>query len=532
MLTQTMPSVVSALAKALPADALKQLTQALGNCNQPLTHRAGLNVQPSEYLYDNAKAPSGRWNPSDYRRLLPYAGQTINNFDVPGWTPGSDWNSYNYSGDNFYFPTNQDFNTNNYYGGPTVNVGGNVFFDNTQTNNLTTQELTTQNLNVDNINVNSINNNSVSTTNNFYYGGGGGTIMPTGLPPGFMDWLNGYLGEWWSRQQMPNSGEVRVPQHAHESRTITYAKEGISKVSGTVDVTVISGLTGSLEMPVDSIRGGTVAVTSIPTNAISGGTVTIPGIPTNAIAAGTLSMAGIPSNAISGGTVAVTGIPTNAISGGWLWVPEFTISGGTVAITGVPANSISGGTLSVSLSPTTTSVFNATGVTFDANNCSVALLGSNVSVMTGVSVSAATFYGITASTTTRTASLSAVPAQQGQYSLNVTAAATTTRAIAITGIAAATTSTTATITGTAAATTSITAAISGVAAAATTRVCTLIPDTANFDLVGVTVSATTQTQAFAVTIQTTAATTATTTLAGPMKTQPPYIKSVLIPAFG
>lgn len=46
MLTSAMPAVTRALSGVLPPAALKQLTQALGNCNQTLEHRGDILVRP------------------------------------------------------------------------------------------------------------------------------------------------------------------------------------------------------------------------------------------------------------------------------------------------------------------------------------------------------------------------------------------------------------------------------------------------------------------------------------------------------
>lgn len=160
MLTQTMPAVVEALVQALPEQAIRALTQALGNCNQPLTHRGSLNIQP--YVYGNKRGvyTGQRWNPADYRGILPTAGES-DDVDLPGYTAG-DWNSVNYAGGNFFFPTDQYFDESNFYGGPTTNIGGDTNFE---TINATT-------INVTNINTTNINGG----------GGGGGPGGPGGSP--------------------------------------------------------------------------------------------------------------------------------------------------------------------------------------------------------------------------------------------------------------------------------------------------------------------------------------------------------------
>lgn len=126
MLTQAIPSLINSLAGSLPEPALRALTQALGNCNQPLAHRGpvaffpGQRQQSGPGMYDDSA-----WSPDDYGSLLPDSS-TIQNFDVPGWQAGSGQNVTNYGGDNFHFPINQAFNANNFFGGPTIYIGGPV----------------------------------------------------------------------------------------------------------------------------------------------------------------------------------------------------------------------------------------------------------------------------------------------------------------------------------------------------------------------------------------------------------------------
>lgn len=167
MLTQTMPAVVEALVQNLPEQAIRALTQALGNCNQPLTHRGSLNIQP--YVYGNRRGvyTGQRWNPNDYKDILPNAGES-DDVDLPGFRAG-DWNSVNYGGGNFFFPTDQFFDESNFYGGPTTNIGGDTNFE---TINATT-------INVTNINTTNINGGGGGGGPG---GGGGGPATDPGVP--------------------------------------------------------------------------------------------------------------------------------------------------------------------------------------------------------------------------------------------------------------------------------------------------------------------------------------------------------------
>jgi hypothetical protein len=129
MLTQTMPALTRALNSTLPPAAIKQLAQTLGNCNQPLTHRGDVNVQPSFLEGENGLARGGGWNPNDpqFAGLIPAAG-TGGFYDIPGYSGGG-WNTANYYGDQFFFQTSQEFTSNNYFGGPNNYFGGDTYFD-------------------------------------------------------------------------------------------------------------------------------------------------------------------------------------------------------------------------------------------------------------------------------------------------------------------------------------------------------------------------------------------------------------------
>lgn len=122
MLTQSTPAIISALEKSLSPQAIKQLTQALGNCGQPLTHRGPVNLQPGAVA--EAGGPGvyngEAWSPNDYADLLEYNPGSF--YDLADFN--SEWNSHNYSGDNFYFPTTQNFVINNFNYGPGVRIGG------------------------------------------------------------------------------------------------------------------------------------------------------------------------------------------------------------------------------------------------------------------------------------------------------------------------------------------------------------------------------------------------------------------------
>lgn len=131
MNTQNMPALARSLTGSLPQQAVRQLMQALGNCNQDVNQRGGMNVQPT-YRLQNGVVGDGTWNPSQYPGLIPNAGEFSDNIinipGVPGYT-NSPWNSVFYGGNQFSFPTSQEFAVNNFYGGASTKLGGNIEMD-------------------------------------------------------------------------------------------------------------------------------------------------------------------------------------------------------------------------------------------------------------------------------------------------------------------------------------------------------------------------------------------------------------------
>lgn len=145
MFTQSAPAVWNALSKSLPPAAIQQLVSSLGNCRQPLTHRGDMSLQPSEQPLSQGVLEGGRWNPRDYQDLFLETHQVTNNVvDVAG---DSYNNTSNYYSDQFYFPTNVAFNTNNFVGGPTFHVEGNTYNENVDARTMNVTNLTVQYIN-------------------------------------------------------------------------------------------------------------------------------------------------------------------------------------------------------------------------------------------------------------------------------------------------------------------------------------------------------------------------------------------------
>lgn len=147
MLTQQMPALVRALSSSMAPADLKSLTQALGNCAQPLTSRQPVNMVQPIYNSSNAVYEGDQWNVNNYTQLFPRAGDEISNFYNQFVNVNENVNNTNNYNNNFNFPTYNEFTNNSYFGGDTINVQGNTvtnnhystnsFTDNSVTNNMT-----------------------------------------------------------------------------------------------------------------------------------------------------------------------------------------------------------------------------------------------------------------------------------------------------------------------------------------------------------------------------------------------------------
>lgn len=185
MLTNTMPAVIKALQQTLDPTTLKAFTQALGNCNQPVTQRGPVDVQPNNFYLRGGEYPGqgdsygyssydySQYNPffqnvyapnfGDFNPIFPVPNPPIsilppdlgpgdNRIDL-GDTINNNINNNLYTSQ-FFFNTDQTFNN---IGGPTNNFfGGDTFINRSYTNNNTTNVTNTTNLNVTNINGNPV----------------------------------------------------------------------------------------------------------------------------------------------------------------------------------------------------------------------------------------------------------------------------------------------------------------------------------------------------------------------------------------
>jgi len=291
MFTQAMPAIIDALRQALPPHALGPLAQALGNCAQPLSHRAGINFPGAIRRGDtNGAYTSNLWNPSQYTNLFP-GGDTYNSANYHSNVDMGDmnvtWNEGNRYDSQFFFPTNNQYQLNSYYGGPTVHINGgqqvdyitNEYFDG-DTVNVT--NLTTQVLNGDPVDGPQGPPGAAGRDGERGAPGAPGGIFAV-LPPGRFGKIR-YL-----------TGDPRIRTVDQEvARKHRYMKD--AWVRAAIEVSV----------PTNAISGASVTVTpgetkiTVPTDAISGGTVTVNAKSTSF---------DLPTNAISGGTVELSPAP-------------------------------------------------------------------------------------------------------------------------------------------------------------------------------------------------------------------------------
>jgi hypothetical protein len=270
MFTQAMPAYVN----ALRSGQIPQAMQALGNCQQPLTHRGGVNFTPAG-ANNRGVYTSQPWNPGSYPGLRPDTPQG----DLPGMT--TNWNYGNRYDSQFYFPTNQLFTQNQFFGGPNIRYEGGMQGDWYEGDTI-------------NVRLGRLRGAEMETIN--------------GEP---IDPLPGPQGEA-GRDGLVFGGAFR---YQPKFGVLFYLQAGL----GGPRILQNKIQVAAVEERVEDLWKSPLVNINVPTNAISGASVTVGG-----------QAASLPTNAISGGTVTITGqaasLPTNAISGG-------SVTLGAVAVT-------------------------------------------------------------------------------------------------------------------------------------------------------------------------------------------------------
>lgn len=234
MFTQAMPAFVNAQRNGGIFPAM----QALGNCQQPLTHRGGINIAPASAPNNRGVYTSQPWNPNQYQR--PESPQGV---DVAGMT--TIWNSGNRYDSQFYFPTDQYFTQNQFFGGPQIHVGGGF-----ETDSLAAQEGVIGNVIVQNITTPAIN---------------GEPVAPLPGPPGAAgrEGRAGVPGFPGRPGRMPR-GEFRELRFLKENAAGVAPRVGIIPQPVAENHRYVANAWLSPFVPVN-----------VPTNAISGGSVSI-----------------------------------------------------------------------------------------------------------------------------------------------------------------------------------------------------------------------------------------------------------------
>jgi hypothetical protein len=110
MLTQAMPALVNAMSGSMPQNAMRQLMQVLGNCNQPLEHRGPVAISTNARQSERGVYDGNRWDPNQFQNIANGPSIFNNNAFVD-----SSVNNRFFGGDEFLFKSNNEFITNNLF---------------------------------------------------------------------------------------------------------------------------------------------------------------------------------------------------------------------------------------------------------------------------------------------------------------------------------------------------------------------------------------------------------------------------------
>lgn len=250
MFTQSMP----AYANALRSGQMFPAMQALGNCAQPLAHRGSLNINQGAGQNRRGVYTTPQYNPADYGSLFPGTPQG----DLPGMS--TTWNYGNRYDSQFYFPTNQLFTQNQFFGGPNIRYEGGMQGDTYEGDTIVVQQGTVREIQTEVINGEPVE----------------GLPGPPGRPG-----LNGFVAGAPPNRRNP------IPVFAQ----LRYL-QGVAPFGPRFRPIQVR-FARPMECVEDMWRAPMLTV-GLPTNSISGATVTVGGtsvpVPTNAISGGTVTL--------------------------------------------------------------------------------------------------------------------------------------------------------------------------------------------------------------------------------------------------
>jgi hypothetical protein len=117
MFTQAMPALVNAMSGSMSQNAMRQLMQVLGNCNQPLEHRGPVAINTNARQSERGVYDGGRWDPGQFQDIA--NGPSI--FNNNAFVDSRVNNQFFQEGD-FLLRTDAQFTTNNLF--QTIILGG------------------------------------------------------------------------------------------------------------------------------------------------------------------------------------------------------------------------------------------------------------------------------------------------------------------------------------------------------------------------------------------------------------------------
>jgi hypothetical protein len=325
MFTQQAPFLLSALSNVVGSGTAQQLAQAFGNCNQPLSHRAGVSLQraglatnagvlrgPGGNPYDYTDGafgflagndPATQFSPWAFDRGNFYGGDTFNTSAQFAFRSGDQFlATYPAAASNAFYNLSQSFEFGpissvnnspwftrmgdvntfdfssrlgdivNNFAGPTFQVAGDSYFDNSVHNNLTTAAQAVGDQTVENAEI-----NNLAVRNLRFIGGdpaeGVGPAGPAGAAgdPGGPDAAavfgqgGGYdlpairvVGRQAQQPVVPE-GKVEWPAGKAKLQIPTYKLEGKGEVQAVQKYTVGGAL--SVDLTTYTLTKGTVSGT-------------------------------------------------------------------------------------------------------------------------------------------------------------------------------------------------------------------------------------------------------------------------------